>query len=366
MGTLSDELAKVEAKLDKGEDLTAEETKLVMSAPNSLGNTVNVPEKKKEMVTPEDPDAVFATEEEDKPKAPEKKPEPKEEDHDAMLERLHTELEKPEDKQDLSKFTPREKAYFREMKHLRKRAQRAEEENDSLKMTKARELLAKQEEKANEPVQPAKTEAPEEDDIFKGREKDDFITVEEVQKIIKATKNVVPQMKEPIPPHGSSTKTEQAYYDKWLKACDDLGRKNFSDYDEVMAAGEDIIAANPSYLKRMGEAVTSGENPAVVAYELVRKDPEFQSALIRARARIKARQPEAPAAKSNGDVENREKKIEENLNKPKTSAHYGGDADVDRSKGPTLKEITSMTDREFRDKYPRKKDRDAIMRSLGV
>jgi hypothetical protein len=201
----------IEKKMDKGEALTPEETKFVMSMPSGQGTPVTEDEKdidwgkaenadvgrKKRDVkvepSPEDKAAEEAKKKKDvlaeKAKtlglkedateadvvAEEKKKQSEADEKDPLV-RIEREMQKPEGQEDLSGFTSREKAYFWRMRKDRKDRQKAEEERDAALF---REVKRKKED-GGEDREPKEVDPLEE---LKSKKADDFMTVADVLKI---------------------------------------------------------------------------------------------------------------------------------------------------------------------------------------
>ena len=108
--------------------LTEEETKMLMdddSLPEGYANVV--PEAALEEPPEKKPEEKETVKKEPEPVKEEPKGAPEPEDHFVKIER---ELQKPEGKENLTNFTPREKAYFSQMRRDRKTRQIAEEDRD--------------------------------------------------------------------------------------------------------------------------------------------------------------------------------------------------------------------------------------------
>lgn len=372
-------LATIEQKLDKGEALTPEETKFIMGLPADAGQS------NKSAVIADDEDA-FANIEEIDEKEDEKKEEVKKEkpaekveektkekaepdkdgaadskqtkEDDEFFARLERELEKPAGEEDLSTFTKREKAYFWQMRRDRAARQKAEHTADTLRLEKLRQEAEKQ--------KPQEEEEPDIKKVLAGKDKDDFVSVAELEQIITQQK---PKAK---PTEKTETNAGLVWQQEYLRRCDEIAAERYKDdYVEVMECADDIVAKNPDYLKRVNEALLNRENPAVVMYNLIKSDGEFETAHKKAVARLKSRnyipasekKEEAEKKETQQKAERVEKKIEENINKPKTSGHFSGgegnEADV-----MTLDKLAKMPDNEFF-AMPKKK-RDALLKKFGV
>lgn len=346
----------VEEKVKTGKALEPDEIKEVMSAPpqdfiasdpgledeDIFKDAVDLDEPRKE-----EPKEEKKGETNEPPKEEEKKvaeaPPAKEEAH---LDKVYKELDKPEGQEDLSAFSKNEKGLFWEMKRERRARQKAEEERDVLRLKELRREQA--------PKDEVKETAIEIGD-------DDFVSGKQLKEILKTQKKETPA---PNPMTGMQQ--------KYMAMCDEVARAKYDDYDEVIEAANDVIQANPEYVKQLVDAFQRGDNPALIAYHLVKGDEGFEKALKSARIRIEARTPkkkeppkeeakkEEPQAKE--EAREKEKKIEENLNKAKTSGNTGGGEGGEP--GLTLQDIYEMSDRDFA-KLPKAK-REAILKKYGA
>jgi hypothetical protein len=363
VATDEQKLATIDEKIGKGEELTPEEQALLGDEPGPDGDIEVVKDNEYD----EDPEASDAPKkDEDTPDEgdDEGKDEPtdkaKESDETATdaekesKDKVEAELAKPDDAQDLSKFNENETALYWELKRERRSRQKAESERDLLRLDKARE--AKKTEEAKE--------TPDEiEDMLKDRDDDDFLSIAETKKLLASLKKA-PAQQEQAQDQGDPIR--QGY----IKMCDDTARATLTDYDDVMECTE-IMESNPIYKVEIAKAVQEGKNPAIVAYHLIKGDPDFPKTLPIAQARIAARgdKPKA-AAKPKVDPEKAKKakeaeaKIEKNQTKVKTSGHYGSGTPDGGSGELTEQEVLDMSDAEFA-ALP-KKTRDSLLKKFGV
>ena len=378
------DIVKINEKLAKGEALTAEETKEVMSMPNAEGAVVEVDEddkidwneaedlgpdgkpiKKEPDKTKEEPkkeekktqEPAKQSEEKSKETQTPPKTEPEKED---IFVRLERELAKPDGQEDLSKYTEREKAYFHQMKRDRKAKQVAEEARDAALF---REIKAKKE--------PEKETPPEEDIITKLEKKDptDFLTVKEVTEIVKTLKAEKPKPSAAYPDGMSPMKR------RFLIACEKEARQGKEDWDEVTELSEELIKNNPEYLTQIAQAMVDGENPAEKTYQLIKADKDFKTLLPVAQARVQARRKPATTQEKTPEEKAKEQKakeaedaLENNANKTKTTAHAagggaGGAENVEAIDGYKIEEIMKMSDLTF-SKLP-KATRNKFLQKYG-
>jgi len=376
------ELNDIQAKIDKGEELTPEEEKALLSSgelETNIGSNVEEDEEEKEKAFEKEEDIEDIDEEsgdkdeddEETPaaeKEPQEKPgtetgeqdsddadskkEPEKED-DADISKINQELDKPDGQEDLEGLTKREKALYWEMKRDRRKRQQAEEERDTLKFKELKR-------KAQEEAEAGKKE--EEEDPFEGKEDDDFLSVADAKKILAGKAK-----------DKGADKNEQvnaALMHPFLRMADKEARERYSeDYDDVIECAPEIVDVNPSYLKEIADAVAKGENPAIKMYHLIKADPQFEKTLPVAQARLKAagRGPKKEEKKQekkevSSKTKEAQEKFKKNQQKPKTSAHYsnGSEVNIDNM---SIEDYAKMPDSEFA-ALPRHK-RDAILKKFG-
>lgn len=275
---------------------------------------------------------------------------------------LQENQDKADDQVDISKadFTPREKAYFWQMRRDRKAKQQAEADRDAAKFELSK---VKKEKPAEKPA--------EEEDPFKGKEDGDFLTIADVKKILAQGQ----KPKEEIKMDFGSFLALPAVQN-FLKGCDVIAAQEHKDYAEVMELTEEIINVNPDYQKKVADAFSKGDNPALKIYELIKGDAAFSKLLPAAQTRVAARktkkteeaskdEPKAKSAeelKKEADAKRAEEALENNDKKPKTSGHAEGKDKIEGS-DLTIEQIAAMSDREFA-KLP-KKTREKYLEMYG-
>ena len=274
---------------------------------------------------------------------------------------LQENQDRPDEQVDVAKadFSPREKAYFWQMRRDRKAKQQAEADRDAAKFELSK---TKKEKPAEKPA--------EEEDPFKDREDDDIFTVADAKKILAKS-----QKKEEVKMDASFM--ELPAVQTFLKSCDIVAaNEHKEDYEVVMDLTDQIIMTNPAHQKLIAEAFSRGENPALKQYELIKGDPSFSKLLPVAQTRVAARKTkkaeekpkEEPKAKSaeelqkEADAKKAEEALEANQTKPKTSGHAEGKDKIEGS-DLTIEQIASMSDREFA-KLP-KKTREKYLEMYG-
>lgn len=378
------DLKVVEEKIGKGEALTKEELKEVMSEPpegtsNIIAPTDDIkdedfhddldPAEKKVAADKAVADKKAA---EDKAAADKKAADDKaakEESDKDPLASLLKELDKPEGKEDLTNLSAREKGLFWEMRRDRKRAQKAEEERDSLRFEKVKKQKDDEALKAKEE---------EDTDPFKDRGDDEPLTIKDIKLMRELNKK-----KATIKDTGATSAFDpnSPIIASALKHQDELARKELGeDYDETVECTGEIISNNSAYLRQIADALVKGENVAKLTYYLIKGDPEYTKALPAAVARLKAagkktsedtKQEAAAAQKTAEDDKKKaealetQKKLEANQNKKKTSVHADGTDTGAADLGEyTIEKLDAMSDKEFR-AVP-KKIRDKFLKMHGA
>lgn len=278
--------------------------------------------------------------------------------------RLEQELVKEEGKEDLKDFTPREKAYFRQMRLDRKNRQRAEQDRDQALFRENKlkreieEGKGKPEEKVEDPIAE-----------LKKRDPTDYMTVAEATALVEKV-SAGKEKKEDKEKSGPSTVSPQQV--RYLKFCEKEARETHpEDFDVVMELTEDIISNNAEHLTEVAKAMVAGENPALKAYDLIKADSRFAELLPLAQTKHEARsgenkKPEESKEGSAGkagkaqdtrsdkspEANKQEKEalkaqeaLEKNRSKFKTTGHV--ESSSDSGDVPSFDEIARMSDREF-------------------
>jgi hypothetical protein len=371
--------SEIESKIKSGGTLSAAEMKEVMSAPTNFDDNDPV-----EIDDAEFNEPAVPSQKDKKPTAEPKKVEPAPKKAEVKVEdkpkteaeeadwqvKLNRELEKPDANVDVKDFTPKEKGYFWEMRRERKARQKAEEELSMLKFNKIKDDTAKKlaEDKKVEDVDP-----------FADRDENEPITIADAKKMMADRKK--PQVT-PETPQLFGVDIGSPAMQSYFKMCDKEARDEYgSDYDEVMECASDILIKNPTYQRQVGEGIMKGENTAKTIYNLMKGDPEFTKTLPIARARLRARGVKTSEDTASADTKGNEqppapkkaldaqKKLEESKDKPKTSAHAGGEeADnsksyTDGKKSFTTDELLALSDFQFA-RVP-KKIREQFMSDMG-
>ena len=362
----------VEQKIANKEALTPEETQFVMGYPNEEGgNTVsNNEEEEVDFSEAEDVDAdkdKTSEKKDDTPPAGEEKvgdaktgeaktePEktedkaktaeaeesdkPKEEAEEGIFQKVNKELDKPEGQEDLSDLTEREKGLYYALKSERKKRQKAEEDRDEVMF---RDVKARKQAEAKATVEKETPPEPEIDLEFEG-EDDEFMTVADARKLaaaIKKGKTAEPTGEVEAVAAENRTHTlrmaEMLARDV-IEARVTAGHTELPDYDTTMKIATMIVEANPEYQKEIYQAYKDGRNPALVTYDLTRKDSKFATLYGK----------KVEDGKKAVDGKETLKKIEENEGKPKTSGAKGGGSAGDLE-GYTLQQLLDMSPSEFR------------------
>lgn len=383
------DLKEIEAKAARGEALSAEETREVMSSPPEgiapalepgdeidwgQAEDLDHPKPKDKAKAPATPTPSEKKADTPPPaKKPDEKPaeKPPADDMGAPevnMEKLEAELSKDEGKEDLKDFSGREKAYFHSMRRDRKARQQAEADRD-IALRKLALAPKAPEKPAVDPDDPV--------EVLKKKDPTDFVSVADVLKIVESVKTPAKKDEAPAAAGGIS-----AAGMKYLKLCDkEAADAHPEDYAEVMELTSDIIDINPAYLKEVERRTIAGENPAEVAYSLIKGDPEFSKLFPVAKTKVASRKVKKPdaavPAKSAEDLEKERKAketqdaLEANKTKTKTSGHASGEGAGRDDSGKytdgklsfSSDELTKMSDLEYA-KVP-KKIRKAFMEDIS-
>lgn len=355
-------LKEIQDKLDRGEDLTDEEMKDVMSEPNYDGDS-NVSlddvsdedfdkimddekeedDEKESSESSEDtetPDAEDDKEGDDADTGEKKDTDTSdsskkdddaqsggEEDEKQSLVKVQVQLDKPEGQEDLTSLSKHEKALYWELKRERRLRQEAESERDTLKFKKIKEESKEGEEDKDGDMDP-----------------DDFVSVKDIDKIIEKKLGKIQSSSE-------SSKGMTPQLESYLKMCDEKASDIYDDYEEVIELSSELIESSPAAQRLVAQALAKGENPAIKMYHLIKSDPQFGKLLPLAQGRIKDRG--GPRKKKSSEstedkvkkATEAEEKLEKNKKKPKTSAHHSGNDET--GKDISMSKIMNMSDHEF-------------------
>jgi len=258
---------------------------------------------------------------------------------EGIFQKVEKELAKPEGEEDLAGLSEREKGLYYALKGERKKRQKAEEDRDEVLF---RDVKARKVAEAKEAAEKAKPEP--EVDIELDGEDEDFITVKDAKKIVDALKKKGKPADDGEADEVTARNRNHTIFIAEMSARDVVeartagGQKDLPDFDTTMKIGELIVEANPEYQKEIYKAYKTGRNPALVTYDLVRKDPKF--AALHGKTEVKT-DDKAKEGKENL------KKLEENEKKPKTSGAQGGGSAEDLE-GYTAQALINMSPREFR------------------
>ncbi len=401
----------IQEKLNRGETLTAQETKDVMSMPNvddGAGGAVPLSaEEEKELETGEEISSTSANEEESSASAKseesssttsdesaasgEKKgeeessasaksdessssaesgktessssAESKKPDNESLVDKLEKELSKPEGQEDLTTYSERERGLFYALRQQRKRAQGAEADRDTEKFKNIKAANLLKEKTAQEDKEKKTSEV--ETEIKKILEgEDEFISKKDLARLVELIRK--PAEKTDTGLNDEDRARERHAFtvraETNAKSIVDARRKSeptLPDYNDVLEkCGPVIIEGNEAYENQIAEAVRKGENPALLCYELIIKDPSFVTLYKPGTAAKKEEKTAEEKAKEKKAAEGKENlsKINKNLDKTNTSGTKGGSggATIKDSKGNeyTLMQLYNMSSSEFR-KVPR-------------
>lgn len=364
--------AAVQAKLDKGETLTKEETAFVMSLPpeGATQNALSDPEnevdpgdididEKKPASRKKDEAAKKSGEKKDEETAEaEKKAEPeakaktseepapvetKKSDDGTLHGKIEGEINKPDGQEDLTGFTEREKGLFYEMKKSRKRAQKAEEDRDALMFERLKAAKLAQ---ASKPEPKAEEE---EEPLFgKDADPEDFPTVGKLRELSKKAAEREAEARR-ARDRTLTVRLSEMGARQIVEVRKESG-KDSPDYDEVMELAPVIIEGNPDYEKQIYEAYVKGKNAALLTYDIIRKDPKFSSLYKPTAETPKKEEPKKEEPKADNKAEEGKKtldKINANENKPKTSGS-GGAGGGSGGEEYTIDQLLRMTPGQFR------------------
>jgi len=366
MADTTESLEKIEAKIDKGEALTATEEKLLNDAPDTKDQAAEA-----EAEDPVDPETIKTSvkkaadtpAEKDADAAKAKKEKAAEEagaidpDREKLIK---ADAEKPLDEINIDDYSQRERALFFELKEERQKRQASQREADTLKFNRAKEEARRQIE-AEKKAAAEREEAEKETDPFEGVEDDDLLTAGQLKKLLAGKKKTDTSESKMDPAIERSNKLQM---ENWiLKAQTKLPDV---DLQTVTQIADEVLMRNgvrdEAAAAEIDEVVAKGGNPLIATYNYLKAHPKH-SKLLEERLENKFRE-EKGFPKLEKDEEARTNKeraerIEANKKKPVTTGSGGG---VAASGEYTVQEILDMSDSEYA-KLP-KSQRDKILESL--
>lgn len=225
-----------------------------------------------------------------------------------------------------------ERGLFREIRHQRERARKAEGEVERLKFHEAQRKAQEESKKDPEEVLTRKQ------------------VTEEFQKKLDER----------------STAIETANRNRLVKIWDrEARREHKDDYDKVMSLADKVIGVNSDHQAKLSQAYEEGENVALVMYDLIKLDPAFAKLAKEAGIALEEEKPhEEKKVSSNPQTIEAAKKLAENAAKtPTTGSSAAGGGSTLTPDEITLDYVASLSDAEFA-KLPKDK-RNAILAKFG-
>lgn len=242
-----------------------------------------------------------------------------------VSENLEKELDKPYGQEDLSGYSVRERALFFEMRRERRKRQTVQTELD---VQRKNNLTAK--------VKEDNLEEDVDDDLFKDRDGDEFLTVDDFKKI--AAKRAPAK----TDPKGGDINSKLVFRNWTLE-----GQVKYPDFLDVTDQYNELLSEDLNAQEELKQTAMRGGNAAITAYNLVKAHPRFK-APVKTEVDIE-KETEQKANKE------RAKRIKANENKTRTT---GGSGSGSAPSGEyTLAELNNMSDEDFAKIPPDKRDR---------
>lgn len=343
--------AAILAKAQRGETLTAAEQDHVAGAPSEAAPEPAEKEEGNEPGAAVSPSPSKKDgEKEPTETGPAAKKEKTPEERRAEIE---LDLEKPDHLVNLAGYTKVERGLYFDLKKARRKNQRIEAENRTLKFSDLKEAL-------KEVLPAAKPEKEEgDDDPLAGRDDDDIVTVAEMRKIMAAKNKPAAAAKKegeeaaaPVPLLSKDSIRIQT-----IEARSNLKAQGVEDYDDVINFAEWALAGDTEAQEDLREVAKAGGNVLERTYYLItgsKKWPLIEKKLA---------EEKGPAAKTDApdpDHVARAEKIVKNGEKIRTTGSTGGGGTTGEY---TVEQIMAMSPREF-GALPQK-TQDAILLKYG-
>ena len=322
----------------KGDDTSSDEEEFIKALDLPLDKRVSSSVKqddKEEEKEKEEEEGEEQKEQEEENKGEEEQKTEEEEETEGKKEESKEEIDLNQDLDDaiIQKLTPREKAFYYEMKKERKKRQEIEAEKDYL----ATQL------KYNKPPEKKEESTKEEEidlgDLLKDKEDDDFVAVGEVKKLIptlikKEVSKTIEEIEKKKSEEQKKIIQQQSEQERRITELEEEFKKTHDDYEDMLNIAAKAMKDFPSLSLEVFNATQDPKgNPVEVVYNIGKK---FQKIYGSETAETKKSQ-EAKDTQST----NTAKKIIENAERRKTSASVSGGG----SKTFTLSDLESM-DRE--------------------
>lgn len=288
-------------------ELSEEEKLEIMSVPPSQlvdEEPVKLKDEKKEEKKDETP-AVVSGEKKPDPDSPVKKI-----DKDKVEKALEG------DKFIEQQLTLEERGVYREIRHQRERARKAEQEVDRLRFHEVQRKAQEESKKDPEEVLTRKQVS------------------EEFQKKLEE----------------KATAIESANRTRLVKIWDrEARREHKDDYDKVLSLADKIIGVNSDHQSKISQAYEEGDNVALVMYDLIKLDPAFPKLAKEAGINLEEEKPhEEKKPSSNPQTIEAAKKLAENAAKtPTTGSSASGGGSTLTPDEITLDYVASLSDADF-------------------
>ena len=368
MGT--EELQAIEEKLEKGEELTPEEQKIV-EGPGVKDSEQEIdPEKETVIIKPakdekkKDDKAEKDSTTEDTPsekdaETAEAKKKEAEDTASQIAERrkkIQEDVEKPLDQVDMKDYTPNETAMFYEMKGERRKRQDAQRETDTIKFQRAQEKAKADLERERAEAE-AKAKEEEEHDPFEGLEEDDLLTAGQMKKILSQKKREV----KATPDQGAqqADRLQKLQGKVWVMEA----REKIPEALAICEVGEEVVDLLHDKIAtaEVTEVVEKGGNPVIATVNYLKAHPKWPEIEAKIKEKIAKAAGNPEKAKDDEARTNKERadRIEANKKKPVTTGSGGG---APASGEYTIQELLDMPDEKFA-QLP-KAQRDKILESF--
>ena len=353
------DLKVIEEKMDKGEELTAEEEKAVLG--------VEDPEEPEEESA--DPDEVEdqktgkEAQADDKKEAETEEPLPTKDADDAEAKEkeakaaearrkeIEADADKSADEVDLSEYSPNERALYFDLKKERRKRQDAQREADTLRFESLkREQREKEERERREREEAAKPAA----DPFDGLDDGEFLTVAEMRKILqKSGPSKESKTEKPAMDNTVREQNERLLLQNWTLQA----KLKYPDAEEIINLADEVLAGDKIAEAEVADVIRKGGNAAIATYNLIKAHPKYAEIESKNKAGKDAQKSKEEEARINKE---RAERIEANKKKAVTTGSGGGAASTGEY---TLADIDAMSEQEFA-ALPKAK-RDKILEMIG-
>jgi len=192
----------------------------------------------------------------------ETKEEEKKEEEPKGGEEIDFTQELPEEQ--VQKLTPREKAFYYEMKKEREKRQQLEAQLEYEKLQEKTKKL----QQTQQPQQPQLDFPPDPRELFKEKDPDEPLTKEDILKLLEWNDKVTQYQQKQWEAQQRAQQEQQEALERLLDEQEKRARQIYSDFDEKMQIVDKLIDKHPAFADEIWARLSRGEDVAQYIYNL--------------------------------------------------------------------------------------------------